>query len=249
VDLGAWALYREGHAIPGQKGWSEESFAEAAELLRQAIRQDPELAFAHAYLSLILAMGHLVGLVGGESWRDEAIAAAETAIALDSQDTDVLGYVGCAFADMGDVQRGIGILRRAVELDPSNAQAVAALGAALSKSGDEQGIEYMQHGMRISPRDSRLSAWGALLARALLNFGKVDEAIDTAANVCRCDDKIFLPRVVLAIAQMTAGNAELARTALADARRIRPHLSYDDISRLAGPAEMELLIASELLEQ
>ena len=247
VDLGAWALYRQGHAILGQKGWSEESFAEAAALLRQAITQDPELAFAHAYLSLILSLGHLVGLVGGESWREEAIAAAETAIALDNQDSDVLGYVGCAFADMGDLQRGIGMLRRAVELDPSNAQALAALGAALLKSGEEEGVEYMLQGMRISPRDNRLSAWGAILARGLLNFGRVEEAIDTAATACRCDDKIFLPRVVLAIAQMSAGQSKLAQSALDDARRIRPDLSSDDISRFASPQEINLLSASGLL--
>ena len=247
VDLGAWALYRQGHAILGQKGWSEESFNEAADLLRQAIRQDPQLAFAHAYLSLILAIGHLVGLISGEKWREEAVAAAETAVALDGQDSDVLGYVGCALADMGDLHRGIGMLRRAVELDPSNAQAVAALGAALLHTGEEEGVEFMRRGLRISPRDNRASAWGALLARGLLNLGRVDEAIDTATIACRCDDKIFLPRVVLALAHISAGDQDLARKALSDAKRIRPGLSLDDISRFAAPPEIDLLKAACLI--
>jgi len=248
VDLGAWAFYRQGHTILGLKGWSEESFAEAADLLREAITRDPELAFAHAYLSLILAIGHLVGLVSGEGWREEATQAAEKAVALDSQDSDVLGYAGCAFADMGDHQRGIGMLRRAVELDPSNAQAVAALGAALLQTGDEEGINYMLRGIRLSPRDNRLSAWGALLARGMLSFGRVDEAITTASAACRCDDKIFLPRVVLAIAQITAGNPEEATLALNDARRIRPALSIDDISRFASPGEIDMLQQSGVLQ-
>jgi TolB-like protein/Tfp pilus assembly protein PilF len=247
VDLGAWALYRKAHAILGQKGWSEESFKESAELLRQAITRDPELAFAHAYLALILAIGHLIGLVNDKSWREEAIRAAETAIALDSQDSDVLGYVGCAFADMGDYQRGIGMIRRAVELDPSNAQAHAALGAALLQLGKEEGVEEMRHGMRISPKDNRLAAWGALLARGLLSLGNVDEAIEAAEYACRCDDKIFLPRLVLAIAQNTAGNPDSARAALDDARRIRPHLAVADIARFAGPDEIEGLRAAGLL--
>ena len=247
VDLGAWALYRQGHAILGQKGWSEESFNQAADLLRQAIRQDPQLAFAHAYLSLILAIGHLVGLISGEQWREEAVAAAETAVALDGQDSDVLGYVGCALADMGDLHRGIGMLRRAVELDPSNAQAVAALGAALLHAGAEEGVEFMRQGLRISPRDNRASAWGALLARGLLNLGRVDEAIDTATIACRCDDKIFLPRVVLALAHISTGDQDLARKALGDAKRIRPSLSLDDISRFAAPPEIDLLKAAGLI--
>lgn len=238
VDLGAWALYRKGHALLGLKGWSEESFGEAADLLREAIVRDPELAFAHAYLALILAIGHLIGLISDEDPRQEAVVAAETAIALDGQDTDVLGYAGCAFADMGEYQRGIGMMRRAVELDPSNAQAHAALGSALLHIGEIEGIEEMRYGMRISPRDSRLAAWGTMLARALLSFGKVDEAIEAAEHACRCDDKIFLPRLVLAVAQNTAGKIDDARATLEDARRIRPKLNLNDIARFANEDEI-----------
>lgn len=101
---------------------------------------------------------------------------------------------------MGDHHRGIGMPRRAVELDPSNAQARAALGAALLQIGEAEGIEHMRQGIRISPRDNRLAAWGALMARGLLSFGRVTESIAAAESACRSDDKIFLPRVVLGIA-------------------------------------------------
>ena len=120
------------------------------------------------------------------------------------------------------------MLRRAVELDPSNAQARAALGAALLQVGQEEGVEHMREGIRISPRDNRLAAWGALLARGLLRFGRTSEAIEAAETACRCDDKIFLPRGVLAIAGV----------ALDDAQRIRPRLSNDDIGRVARPEEL-----------
>lgn len=247
VELGAWDYYRQGHTLLGQKGWSEESFAEAATLLRKAIERDPELAFAHAYLSLILAIGHLVGLVNDDGWHDEAMRAAETAVALDSQDSDVLGYAGCAFADMGDLQRGIAMLRRAVELNPSNAQASAALGAALLQKGDEEGIEHMLYGIRLSPRDNRLSAWGALLARGMMNFGRLNDAIDIATAACQADDKIFLPRVVLAIAHISVDNVEAAKLALDDARRIRPNLSTEDITRFASPDEIAMLKTARLI--
>jgi TolB-like protein/DNA-binding winged helix-turn-helix (wHTH) protein len=247
VDLSAWALYRQGHAILGQMGWSEESFNECANLLRQAIALDPQLAFAHAYLALILALGHLVGLIDGNEWREEALAAAERAISLDNQDSDVLGYVGCALADMGEYPRGIGMLRRALELDPSNAQASAALGAALLRIGDESGVEYMRQGIRISPRDNRLAAWGALLARGLLNYGRVGEAIEVADAACRCDDKIFLPRVVLAIAHWVSGDLKAAGSALKDARRIRPRMSDDDVGRFAQSKELAGLKQAGLL--
>ncbi len=247
VDLGAWALYRQAHAILVLKGWSEDSFSDASNLLRQAIARDPKLAFAHAYLSLHLALGHLIGLINEEGCCGEAVAAAEAALALDGQDSDVLGYVGCAFADMGDYQRGMGMLRRALELDPSNAQAHASLGAALLRLGKEEGIESLRHGIRISPRDTRLAVWGALLARGLLSFGKVDEAIEAANQACRCDDKIFLPRLVLAVALNTVQDQDGARAALDDARRIRPHLAVADIARFAKPNEVANLRLAGLL--
>ena len=247
VDLNAWSLYRKAHAILSIKGWSEESFAESANLLRQAISNEPSLAFAHAYLALILALGHLIGLINDKGCQEEAMTAAEMAVTLDNQDTDVLGFAGCAFADLGEYQRGIGMMRRAVELDPSNAQAYAALGAALLRIGDADGINKLRYGIRISPKDSRLAVWGTMLARGLLSMGDVDEAIEVANYACRCDDKIFFPRLVLAVAQNTADNKEAARAALNDARRIRPKLDIKDISRFAMPEEIEKLKQSGLL--
>ncbi len=243
VDMGAWSLCREATGLLGQKGWSEETFSEVADLLREAIRHDPALAFAHAYLSLIIALGHLIGLVHQEDWQQEATRAAETALSLDSQDSDVLGHVGCAFADMGDFQRGIPLMQRAIELNPGNAQAWAAVGAARLRTGDESGVDDMRHGLRISPRDSRLAAWGALLAQGLLFYGRAEEAVEAAQNACIYDDKIFLPRVILAIAHCTQGDNISAKTAWQDARRIRPKLSIGDVNWMAGPKVMRKLQA------
>jgi tetratricopeptide (TPR) repeat protein len=196
---------------------------------------------------MLLALGHLIGLVTDEASRAEAATAAETAIALDSNDSDILGYAGCALADLGEMQRGIGLMRRAVEIDPSNAQAHAALGAALLRFGDPTGIEEMRQGIRISPHDTRLAVWEAMLARGLLSLGQVNEAIEVAEHACHCDDKIFLPRLVLAIAQLAANHPDAARAALDDARRIRSRLSVNDFSFLAQPQEIEALQSAGLL--
>ena len=48
------------------------------------------------------------------------------AIATDAGSSEVLGYAGCALSDLGQVDRGTEILRQAVEIDPSNAQAEVA---------------------------------------------------------------------------------------------------------------------------
>jgi hypothetical protein len=148
----------------------------------------------------------------------------------------VLGCVGCAFADMGDCQRGIPLMKRAIELNPGNAQARAALGAAKLRTWDESGFNDMRHGLRISPRDTRLAGWGALLA-----YGRVDEATETAQNACIYDDKIYLPRVILAIAHCTQGDAISAKIAWQDAKRIRSELCLADIKWMARPGAIKRL--------
>lgn len=247
VDLDAWALYRRAHGIIGMKGWSEETLAEATALLRQAVQQDPELAFAHAYLALVLAIGHLMGLLPHGRCLVESRRAAEDAIALDAQDSDVLGYAGCALADLGDFARGISLIERATRLDPSNAQARAALGAALLETGDPTGIEHLREGMRLSPRDNRLAVWGALLARGLLRLDRTAEAIEAAREACRCDDKIYLPRIVLAVACIEAGALDAAAAAIFDARRIRPQLAPADCAWMATVNGLEKLSEAGLL--
>lgn len=81
----------------------------------------------------------------------------------------------------------------------------------------------------------------------MLSLGEVDEAIEAANHACRCDDKIFLPRLVLAVTLNTAGNQDGARAALDDARRIRPHLAVADIARFASPDEIASLRRAGLL--
>jgi hypothetical protein len=85
------------------------------------------------------------------------------------------------------------------------------------------------------------------LARGLLGFGRVAEAIEIAETACRSDDKIFLPRVVLTIAYSVLGAIDGATEALDDPRRIRPRLSMDDIGRFALPEEIAGLVHASLL--
>jgi len=70
---------------------------------------------------------------------------------------------------------------------------------------------------------------------------------EVADNACRCDDKILLPRTVLAIAHWVAGDLDCTRNALDDAHRIRPQLGIDDASRFARPTAIAGLKAAGLL--
>jgi adenylate cyclase len=139
-------------------------------------------------------------------------------------------------AELGDVQRGSEILERAIENDPSNAQAWVALGTSLcflEKMGD-LGLEKLRHGMRLSPRDHRLGFWGTFYALALARNRRLIEAHEEVQAACRRDPQFYVARIVLALTAASLGSKEEAIAALREARRLRPRLSLEEIQLLVG---------------
>jgi adenylate cyclase len=233
----AWSCFLQGAGVISLKGWSEETLTQATALLRQATTLDPDFALARAQLALLLSLGSRLGLVAdGAAAVTEARAEAERAVTLDQDASEVLGYAGCALAELGDVQRGSEILERAIENDPSNAQAWVALGTSLcflEKMGD-LGLEKLRHGMRLSPRDHRLGFWGTFYALALARNRRLTEAHEEVQAACRRDPQFYVARIVLALTAASLGSKEEAIAALREARRLRPRLSLEEIQLLVG---------------
>jgi adenylate cyclase len=233
----AWSCFREGAGMISLKGWSEETLTQAAALLRQATIVDPGFALARAQLALFLSLGARLGLAAdGAAAVTEARAEAERAVIIDHDASEVLGYAGCALAELGDVDRGTELLERAIENDPSNAQAWVALGTAqcFAEKMDVTGLEKLQHGMRLSPRDHRLGFWGTFYALALARQRRITEAHDEVRAACRRDPQFYVARVVLAVIAAGLGKKEEAIVALNEARRLRPRLSLNEIEFLVG---------------
>jgi adenylate cyclase len=250
-SMGAWGSYRQAFGAIAIRGWSEETVAEGIRHLRRAIELDPEFALAHGLLAMLTAVGVGTGLVDDtEEVRSNAKALAERAADLDGASSEVLGYAGCALADLGEKARGIELLERATESDPSNAQARVALGAAQAFNRQlDIGIENMRLGMRLSPRDVRLGFWGAAYADFLARSGRLDEALEAARTACRRDSKLYGARVAAAVILSRLDRGEEAYAALAEARRLRPRLSLAQIERFHGrQAAAELKPIWEVLE-
>jgi len=233
----AWSCYRQGTGVISLEGWSEETLTRATALLRQATALDPDFALAHAQLALLLALGARLGLITDTAASVmEARVEAERAVTIDQDASEILGYAGCALADLGDVQRGSEILERAIENDPSNAQAWVALGASqcYREHMGDVGLEKLRHGMRLSPRDHRLGFWGTFYALALARHQRLTEAQEEAQAACRRDPQFYVARVVLALIAAGLGKREAAIAALREAQRRRPRLSLEEIKLLVG---------------
>ena len=249
ATLDAWAYYQQASGLLALKGWHRETFAEAIGLLERALALDREFALAHAYLSLLLAVGHMFGLVEGRAdSMARATNEAEQAIGIDGHSSTVLGFAGCALCDVGELRRGIGILEQAIASDASNAQARVALGTALIRAGKARtGIEHLRHGMRISPLDNRASYWGTNLAYALFRLGDLGAAEAEARLACRRDDRLYMARIVLALISARQGHLTDARAAIREALRLRPDLCAEDMRGLVGRRGVEILRTTGLL--
>jgi adenylate cyclase len=230
-NVDAWGYYHQAIDALAGHGWNEDPIAEALTFLRRAFEIDRNFALARALFAVLSAIGQNLGILSRSPERiEEALTAAEMAIADDPGSSDVLGLAGCALADLGHHQRGAEILQQACEIDPSNAQSQVALGAALAMLGDsDQALAHMRHGIKLSPRDRRLGFWGWSLGLALLRANRAEEALEQARIAARRDPRLHLPLILEAVAQATLGRIVLARAALMSARRIRPKLTLREI--------------------
>jgi adenylate cyclase len=248
-NVDAWGYYNQAAGLLSLKGWHRTTFVEAQELLEKAIQLDPEFALAHAYLSLIMALGHMFGLSPeGQDDQRLAIETAEHAMLIDNSDATVLGFTGCALSDVVQVERGMGILQRAIDADPSNPQAWVAMGTSLLRSGKaKKGVEYLQHGMRISPLDNRLSFWGTSLAYAMFRLRQYSEAENEAQRACQRDDGNYMAKVVLALIYAQSNRVPEAQQSIKDALRRRPELKCTDVQALIGRRGVQILRDAALL--
>lgn len=244
TSVSAPALTLEAIGMLSIKGWNRPSFAEAERLLDRAIELQPDLALAHAYLALVLGLGHRVGLLVDRTVLSERVnRLVEIALDLDGLDSTILGMTGCALADIGERERALPLLRSALELNPDNAQARTALGATHLLAGNYQdAMQELQEGLRASPMDPRRAIWRAALATATLLQGDAESAEKEALSACDADHRNHIPRIVLAATAIAQGDTDRARSALEAAVNIRSDLTVTELKAIIGKDIQERLV-------
>lgn len=232
----AQQLYLQANMLLIKNGWNHVAIPEAQELLRRSCQLDPEFALAPSLNSMLLGFGNKIALQNrSEDLKLEALEFAETALSIDNMDSTVLGLTGCCIADIGYPERGESLLRNALDMNSTNAQAWVALGAVRLLAGDvSDALKKLSHGIEISPLDSRLSMWGAIHSAALLMSGDVAKACSAAELACQRHDNTYPARIVLAGASLMAGDYGKAKKAILEARRIKPDLNDLQIASLLG---------------
>lgn len=242
-NLDVWSHYHQAIGSLATRGWSPDAMAEARLQLQESLTIDPAFALGLAHGALLTALSMNIGYQPHTAQGvDQALNAAQRAIALDGGSSEVLGYAGCALCDLGQHARGVEVLHQSLDIDPSNAQAHVALGASLVLTGQaDAGIEKMRHGMKISPRDRRLGFWGWALGTFLLRADRCDEALDEARNAARRDPLFHFARVLEAAVLDRQGHPDQSRSCLATARALCPALTLHEITLTHGRRVAERL--------
>ena len=217
----------------------------ARDMARQADREaeaashDEALRLATDAVALDPACGTALGTIAYLRWRqvwagtatpladvadvaeaaEAGLAAARCAIAIDSGDHVAHLWKGMLllYSDRGDA--GLSDLRRAHELNPSDALTLSLLGQHEAGAGNAQaGIRHVQDALRLSPRDALRWSFFNSLAWAHFCAGDYAEAVDSAQRAigeaprfhppqfCRVVSRIGLGEVAQAVIEFKALN-------------------------------------------
>jgi adenylate cyclase len=133
---------------------SRENLLEAERLLCRAIEIDPSYAPALA----ALASFKFISL--SQNWVDrreaairEMIHLAQTALALDGNDPEVLHWASWIIAlPGGDLSGGITLINKSIDLNPNNAAALQKAGCLYAFAGDKQSaVAQLARSVRLNP--------------------------------------------------------------------------------------------------
>jgi adenylate cyclase len=141
-------------ALPYLHGLGRHDLAQATRMLQKAIEIDPAYAPALAHL----AWCHWLTVVQGWIKRDdqsvtEMVHLARTALARDNSDPEVLRLAGSVIARAaGDLTEGVGLLERAIILNPNDATALVQASTLHAYAGDTRtAVAYLERANRLNP--------------------------------------------------------------------------------------------------
>src|SRR6266404_1445552 len=223
-DLRAWDFYQRGLWHTYKR--TREDLAEAQRMFRQAIEIDPGLARAYAAAEEAFFFQFVGGYVDtGEAAKADALRFAEKAVQLDGEDAFNRYALGRALTLVRRHDSAVLELRKAIELNPSLAQAHSALAMALATGGHpEQALPHIELAMRLSPQDPYFGQFLVRRAEACLFLGRLEEAVEAAERSLREPNIQWSRWAILAAAQAHLGRLEEARRSIEALRILRPEI-------------------------
>jgi len=182
-NLSAWEEYLQGLRCYYERqhtDYEDPGLTQARQHIEKAIKLDPTLSDAHAYLA-IFGASHLVQRItkDPEQTLDEMLAHGRKAESLNVENPLALLGISIAHFFRGNHPTALDHAQRAVQFNPSFALSYYWQGLAEVHSGEyQQGESTILKAYEISPADPDLSGFHGLLYFACLGQGKYEEALE-----------------------------------------------------------------------
>jgi DNA-binding SARP family transcriptional activator/TolB-like protein len=211
-----YALYSEARALLRTR--EQNDIDAAIELLRRAIARDPGFAPAHASLATALSIGR-PSPIGTSSRHLEAVAEARRAIALAPNLSQA--HASLALAEGMGSPVAEQALKRAVALDPGNAEAWNWLGNVRGQQfRPDEAIQAYWKGVEADP------LWmpaATNLAEFLVKFGEARDVEQIAGRIDRTGGDPELAIYVRSMAKINSGDYSTGLRQLLAYRRNKLH--------------------------
>jgi adenylate cyclase len=217
-----------------QQGASQQEITHTAQaLFEQALAIDPNDADALADAAYTYFLDYYY--IWGDTKIDydaKVLGLADRAIAL-APDNIWAYYAKCMYLNAsGRSNEGLRAADEGLAINPNFALLHNARGYSKINLGQfDQAKSDIFEAMRLSPRDPSTGLWRTNLADAELGLGHFDIAIDQIHKAIDAGYRASYPYRELAAAYALEGNADDAKVALAEARRLSPKLSIKWVSR------------------
>ena len=138
--------------IATHRKYTQKTTNEANVLYQSALALDPNYAAAHAWLARSLSLSWSQRWNADPAVLELALSHAKRAVALDPQSSYAISILGWVQLWRQNRDESIAQCRRAVSLDPNNAEAHVFLSLALSAAGlGEEALYYVEKAKRFSP--------------------------------------------------------------------------------------------------
>jgi adenylate cyclase len=139
--------------------YTEKAVYESIELLKKAVLLDPSYSAAYAWLARVVTFRWIGVWVAYPNNLVEGLSYAEKAVDLDPQSPYALSILSWVQSWRKNSVGSIATGRKAVALDPNNAEAHLFLSLALVSAGfGEEGLYYIEKARRFTPTSSPLHA-------------------------------------------------------------------------------------------
>lgn len=209
--------------------YSSRMFEESERLVQRALELDPELG--HVYTLIAFLSSHKVinfWTDQPEKLRNEALAAAERALVLESNDSWVLSWTTDALTWMGENQRAVALMEHAIRLDPDSVPNQLFMGNVLVHAGRiEEGINFVENALKSSPHDYYLAPASVFLAFGYTQLGdyiSAEEASHKATELMGGTPSFWMPYInALAVNK----KPDAAQRAVIELLRISPGITLE----------------------